>query len=85
MCFSYAAGQYNLVLHTDSSATVAVSNDLYLKSYANYHISHKVYHSDCLEQSLTEISKDICLSTKNTVEHAIEQAKSNLYYKNVSS
>ena len=82
MSLSYAASRYDFVLHAETAINAELSNDRFIGAYSKYHIPYKIYNTDCLERSLIEISTDLNLSMKNTVENSIHAAKLSLFLKN---
>jgi hypothetical protein len=77
ICFSYAAEQYDRVVHILMDDDRA--NDLYVDLYAKYGIPYKLCRMETVESVLKEMANDLDLPMKNTVEGAIFQAKNDLF------
>ena len=72
----YAAKQYDFIIHAVAANDGDLANDFYLK----YNIAYKIYNTEFLEQTLSEISTDLNLPTKISVESSIFQTQRDLFH-----
>jgi len=75
LCASYAARQYDFIIHAGTSG----NDDFYVQMYRQYQIPFNIYSTEFPEQSLKEILKDIHVPVKNSVESSIYMAKTSLF------
>ena len=81
MSASYAAQQYDFIIHADASNDGGLANDFYKELYLKYNITYKIYSAEFLEQTLKEILNDLNLPMKTSVESSIYQTKRDLFVK----
>jgi hypothetical protein len=74
----YAARQYDFIIHADTSNNVSLAVDFYRELYIKYNIPYKIYCTEYLEQALREISNDLNIPMKQSIESSIYQTKINL-------
>ena len=75
---TYAAQQYDFIIHADSSNNEELVNKFYEELYLKYKIPYKIYNTEFLEQTMREISKDLNLPTKISIENSIFKQKQTL-------
>ncbi|MCL2311571.1 MAG: hypothetical protein FWC41_03620 [Firmicutes bacterium] len=77
--FSYAAQQYDFIIHADSSNDGGLANNFYVELYLKYNIPYKIYNTEFLDQTLKEILHDLNIPMKQSIESSIYQTKTNLF------
>lgn len=81
---SYAAQQYDLIVHVNNPINNG-SSDVYVQLYKKYGIPHKIYDAGTLEETLQRIIFDMNLPVINAVEGSIYKAKNDFFLNNKSN